>query len=1730
MYLSVLLVALFELPVRGSEDDESFFNAQETDFYEDFAPQIFYSHQNAYVSSYDNAQAINAFAPEESSYFTEYSEYGDNELETMIEDEYFAPNLGQDSQKPTLRLNTIHCEESARRIITSNDVIADDNGYSQSGDLRLSVSRECKQGQLERLYGSKWRATDQFTYQDVEDGIVAYSHFGGNAGQDSCVLQLRNAFASSEHVTLNIIVDFLNTGTPRLTSNSGLLYLEYIDNVPAGIITSSTLKTTDPDTQPEDLIYQVTEKCEFGEIINTELNTRVTSFSQYDVDMGRIRYELTVADSAQHSDEFKFTVTDNKTTLKDNTFVIRFSRLEFEEERITVAETEGEIKVWLSRTGYFNHYAIVTCKSISEIALNQQVQFEPGENRKPCVVPLQQDDRHQGQKQLDLQLAEPSYALLGKRDSMSIVITDPEDKATISFLSDEIHVQEEQRQVVIPVRREGDASKTATVICYTQAASAGDADFERREPRENDQLVFQGTPYNQRDASCTINLIDDSLFEREEFFFVKLDKANIEARIGAIDTVKVVIDGPNDLPQISMAENRLEVRESAKIVSVEIYRAGSDLSQESEVFCNSRAGSASPGEDFEQVHEHVIFAVNQEVASCEVTIFDDSENPVVEGKENFFVYLSGAKGAVLSDLIESEIVIDDEDEDSPTFEFAAPEYAAAETDPVVSVPVIRHGDTSGPASVICRTLQGSAQIDSDFRERINSDVNRIFFEPGETEKNCDVVLIDDEEHEPSETLFLQLKDPQSVSGSPARLGALDETKITLTNTEDTPTITFAKSEVSVREPKPGETKDVTVTVHRYGDTTGNSRVRVSTRDGSAISGVDYEPKSEMLRFRPEKQSLTFTVVVKCNEESAWHKTFSLVMGPDEPVNAVLGEFPAMTVTILDKEASGSLVLPAPPAVISLKDFDAAANADEELLPGYPALCLTPCDPQHPNFDETQSLCEEAGIDNDLIQYSWEVATPDKSNFKRINDATPWTSPKSKVLDSIYFSRKFKIRCRVQAFSPEGKGGTPLRSQPAQVSSEGICHNPLVAGESGFQAQNFQANLKYLDSTHPDHPNSIHITVEVPHEDGLLPLVSTTQINNIDFLLRDRVFRQQHVCSNMLTPEEAPNTEGQRGFLDSYDAARVPAMSGFDRPHQFDTELRSEKTLSLYQYLNLKTCTWTFDSYYTMDELKDICGGRIDKDYELATQDQSHVTVRVPFHVSYIYVQAPTGWAALEHRSEFSVSFYYSNVMWKSGIKTDSELTGDISLTRVSIDANGRLVVELRTRTRFRGLFLESSDKQAGLKKEESTFVAPMGVRSNFTLELIWSQDTFDSPEQHWKAMSKYSRKDYTGEYMLNLIPCTVQPTQGFESGQTPESVCSPHEKAEFSVKIGIQQSARPVPVVYSLNTHFHITNSEQIFLSAPGEYPLEEMDYKGTFSKGSKVFARIMWESQQDLKSAYNLQIEKVYICTGSNGYIPTFDPTGEMYGEGPQYGCIKPIKEISSRFLILDRGNRDAEDLSFQAIPFEAEFADDNEEYKALSSHPSTDGFAFSVDPLYKIIAGHEWYIQVLYEIEGNQGRVRRSAIEPGHHFMSRRAAAPGTARNGTNMGILNIDEPVHSASAGIVAGSIGGLVLFVVAMGAFIFARRGSPSESAYDENSLTPEEVGLLQQKIDYSKLVNQNRVPNNKLKNHLNNMNGLQQQRSQNFVSVKPSRNILSSRDHHVTIHNDLGGASKSGTEI
>ena len=46
--------------------------------------------------------------------------------------------------------------------------------------------------------------------------------------------------------------------------------------------------------------------------------------------------------------------------------------------------------------------------------------------------------------------------------------------------------------------------------------------------------------------------------------------------------------------------------------------------------------------------------------------------------------------------------------------------------------------------------------------------------------------------------------------------------------------------------------------------------------------------------------------------------------------------------------------------------------------------------------------------------------------------------------------------------------------------------------------------------------------------------------------------------------------------------------------------------------------------------------------------ESQVTVTVPLYMSYVYVTAPRGWGAVDHRTTMQVNFRYENVLWKSG--------------------------------------------------------------------------------------------------------------------------------------------------------------------------------------------------------------------------------------------------------------------------------------------------------------------------------------------------------------------------------------------------------------------------------------------------------------------------------------------------
>lgn len=62
----------------------------------------------------------------------------------------------------------------------------------------------------------------------------------------------------------------------------------------------------------------------------------------------------------------------------------------------------------------------------------------------------------------------------------------------------------------------------------------------------------------------------------------------------------------------------------------------------------------------------------------------------------------------------------------------------------------------------------------------------------------------------------------------------------------------------------------------------------------------------------------------------------------------------------------------------------------------------------------------------------------------------------------------------------------------------------------------------------------------------------------------------------------------------------------------------------------------------------------------------------------------------------------------------------------------------------------------------------------------------------------------------------------------------------FLVPIAFQQTNRPVPVVYSLNTEFQLCNNEKVFMMDPAntDVSMAEMDYKGAFSMGMLEYGK----------------------------------------------------------------------------------------------------------------------------------------------------------------------------------------------------------------------------------------------------------------------------------------------------
>lgn len=1462
--------------------------------------------------------------------------------------------------------------------------------------------------------------TMMFTQDDIDQNLISYQHDGSDTTRDSFSFTVTDGPHLDFYVypntrtltrksqTIEIDIEAIDNKIPQIIVNRGGTTLEMRSGGDLALrITNDLLKAVDPDSNNTQLTYIVSVPPDHGAIKNVAMgNKNVIMFQQGDIDKEVIYYVLNQNSTNATEDRFYFDLTDpGKNILPSQRFSLNWAWISLDRAVYTVSETDRLIVLTLTRNGFLGEVSFVgisvedgsaTLRDDFVPNSAEQVQFSPGERFKTWAVLLIDDKLYEGLEEFSVRLKSPVMAIIGEPSKMTIRIRDPEDRPVIAVSKLTYFVEENAGLANVTLYRYGDTSKQDQVVCTTQTGTAtgtrGSAiqsysDFiSRSEEKKNNVVFHQG----ERFKNCSVKLIDDSFYEDEEAFEVHISPSINTVVSPRYNKSTVVIKRDiRDEPRIRFHSAKYVVDENADVCKVIVRRTGSDLSRPTSVVVRSKKTnpiSAKANKDYIPVSKTLYFARGVQVKKVNIVILDDLGKPVREGLEYFELALALPINGRVVMPDRTLMVINDSHSDLPKIQFKETGYTFNEGNIIVSAILVRSGDISSSSAVRCYTRQLSASAGVDYRERANSDLSVVTFQPGEKTQQCHLEIFDDPYYEGEEKLRLVLGEPKLEHGiSKSVIGKRSQTIITIKDKNDRSGIGFEKKRHFVNEPRgSGENSFVTLAVIRNGDTSKISVVRLFTKDGSAKADLDFAPLSKVLLFRKNVTRIEVKIKILLDKEREVREAFTVHLSKDSNRVALI-EKNKVIVYIQENLHRTGVTFPLIPTVVSLRDYDDISQSPAKPIQGYPLICVTACDPKHPRYPETGSLCARQSIDNSRTWYRWEVAAatgPDgvTNDFRSIDSETFFASSNIITLDSIYFGPGSRVRCTARAMTYKNYKGLESTSNPVTISrKEGLCL-PQKMGDIGSEA--FSAQITYTGSENLKYPNMIRVQVLVPHIDGMLPAISTKSLSNFEITLTaDASRRGQHLCSNLLDTNEV---QTKSGFLT--DHVKDSHIMGGTEPYQYSSDLRGNATLRFYRNLNLEACMWTFENFYSMSELVQECGGKISTDGQVRDLTRSHLSVRVPLYVSYIYhsPSALGGWMHFDHSSHLKMSFTYDTaVLWKDGIGTPegSVLKGYLHPTSVLIrEQDKRLVVNFRTVARFTGIFITGQEDPNMV----SMVMSPDQPNLSFKLKLLRSTPTYNSPEQMWQFVSEFSVRDYSGTYYIKLIPCTV--TQNVK--YSVPLVCNPRLPITFTLPIRFQQTSDPEAVEFNVRTQFFLLASKGVWLSNNTQEVMEQSD--AAFSIGSIIYGRVMVDPQQSLGSAYHVSVEKIFVCSGLDGYIPQYDP------ESKEYGCLADSKQLSYRFKILDRGAPHKITLKFRNVPFDAMLAVDDFQARGLTEQPNSDGFKFDSLPLFQVSSGRQWYLHAIYTIRSSHSATRgigkRSTIvhERSHliHSVSKRAA----------------------------------------------------------------------------------------------------------------------------------------------
>jgi hypothetical protein len=435
---------------------------------------------------------------------------------------------------------------------------------------------------------------------------------------------------------------------------------------------------------------------------------------------------------------------------------------------------------------------------------------------------------------------------------------DPVTDVDISF--ENINVSESDGNAIITLTLSQESTEVITVDYTTVDDTAINPD---------DYTTQSGTISFEVGATSqeiSIPIIDDSLIEAEEIFFVDFSNVSNATLTNNQAQVTIVDD---DLASLEITIDDISVSEGERIVTVTV-----NLNQESPeivtVDYTTVDDTATSPDDYTAKSGNLSFQPGETTKEIPITIINDNLNEI---NETFLVSLSNATVGTIAKE-QAIITIIDNDEPIPLPDITIEDLSISESIGVATISVSLSKESDQMVTVDYTTVNDTAKSPDDYI----SQRGILTFEPGETTKEIEIEIIDDQLNDNPESFLVKLSNPiNSIIPS-------DTATITITDeNEPFPQPSFLIGNVNVLE----TARNALVRVNLTQPSPRSVSVDYFTVNGTATFPTDYVSQKGTIIFNPGEITKDITIPIVDDSLEEIEETFSVQL--TNAVNSLISQ-------------------------------------------------------------------------------------------------------------------------------------------------------------------------------------------------------------------------------------------------------------------------------------------------------------------------------------------------------------------------------------------------------------------------------------------------------------------------------------------------------------------------------------------------------------------------------------------------------------------------------------------------------------------------------------------------------------------------------------------------------------------------------------------------------------------------------------------------------------------------